>query len=86
MDVKYENLVKALRHVEIKVWPPESFEEGAEFLESLSKSFENAHGYRLKLTFAETLVRLLHPIGKVRMFDPIPSAFLTPRQRLRRLR
>lgn len=67
MEMKYENLVKALRHVEIKVWPPESFEEGAEFMESLSKCFESAHGFRLKLTFAETLVRLLHPIGKVNM-------------------
>ncbi|THH08171.1 hypothetical protein EW145_g2882 [Phellinidium pouzarii] len=64
MDMKYENLVRALKHVEIKVWPPESFEEGAEFMEALSKHFENAHGYRLKIAFAETLERLLHPIGK----------------------
>ncbi|OCH93344.1 hypothetical protein OBBRIDRAFT_885610 [Obba rivulosa] len=63
-DFKYENLVRALKHVPIKVWPPESFEEGAEFMASLSKSFENAHGNRLKTTFAETLVQLLHPIGK----------------------
>ncbi|EJD05494.1 uncharacterized protein FOMMEDRAFT_165904 [Fomitiporia mediterranea MF3/22] len=64
MDLKYEHLVKALKHVEIKVWPPEAFEEGAEFMESLSKCFENTHGYRLKFAFAETLVQLLHPIGK----------------------
>ncbi|TDL24591.1 hypothetical protein BD410DRAFT_896782 [Rickenella mellea] len=64
LDMKYENLVKGLRHVQIKVWPPESFEDGAEFLESLSKSFEHAHGLRLKTSFAETLVHLLHPIGK----------------------
>ncbi|CCM04734.1 uncharacterized protein FIBRA_06922 [Fibroporia radiculosa] len=63
-DFKYENLVKGLRHVQIKVWPPESFEEGAEFLASLSKSFENAHGNRLKTTFAETLIHMLHPIAK----------------------
>ncbi|KAH9913944.1 cell morphogenesis protein N-terminal, partial [Amylocystis lapponica] len=47
-----------------QVWPPEKFEEGAEFLESLSKSFENAHGNRLKTTYAETLVHILHPIAK----------------------
>ena len=67
-DLKYENLVKSLRHVAIRVWPPESFEEGAEFIESLSKFFENAHGFRLKTVFAETLVQLLHPIGKARLF------------------
>ncbi|KAH9891700.1 cell morphogenesis N-terminal-domain-containing protein [Cubamyces lactineus] len=63
-DLRYENLVKGLRHIQIKVWPPERFEEGAEFLASLSKAFENAHGNRLKTIFAETLIQLLHPIGK----------------------
>ncbi|KAF5383133.1 hypothetical protein D9615_005030 [Tricholomella constricta] len=64
LDMKYENLVRGLRHIQIKVWPPESFEEGAEFLESLSKSFGHAHGLRLKTAFAETLTHILHPIGK----------------------
>lgn len=34
-------------------------------MESLAKTFENAHGLRFKIAFAETLTRLLHPIGKV---------------------
>ncbi|KAH9835250.1 cell morphogenesis N-terminal-domain-containing protein [Rhodofomes roseus] len=63
-DFKYENLVQGLKHVQIKVWPPEAFEEGADFMASLSKSFENAHGNRLKTSFAETLVYMLHPIAK----------------------
>lgn len=63
-DFKFETLVKGLRYVQIKVWPPERFEEGAEFFESLSKSFGNAHGIRLKSIFAETLVHMLHPIAK----------------------
>ncbi|KAF9235809.1 cell morphogenesis N-terminal-domain-containing protein [Melanogaster broomeanus] len=64
LDTKFENLVKGLRYVQIKVWPPEAFEEGAEFMESLAKCFEKAHGLRFKIAFAETLTRLLHPIGK----------------------
>ncbi|KAH8818561.1 cell morphogenesis N-terminal-domain-containing protein [Flagelloscypha sp. PMI_526] len=63
-EIKFEHLVKGLTHVPIKVWPPEAFEEGAEFLEALSKSFVNAHGIKLKTAFAETLVHMLHPIGK----------------------
>ena len=35
-------------------------------MESLSKSFANAHGPTLKISFAETLILLLHPIGKAR--------------------
>ncbi|KAH7905906.1 cell morphogenesis N-terminal-domain-containing protein [Hygrophoropsis aurantiaca] len=66
LDTRYENLVKGLRHVQIKVWPPKAFEEDAEFMESLSKAFENAHGLRFKVAFAETLTRLLHPIGKLK--------------------
>ena len=37
-------------------------------MESLSKSFVNAHGPNLKIAFAETLLLLLHPIGKVFSF------------------
>ncbi|KAJ3766391.1 cell morphogenesis N-terminal-domain-containing protein [Lentinula raphanica] len=64
LDMKYENLVNGVRHIQIKVWPSESFEEGAEFMESLSKAFLQAHGFRLKTAFAETLIHILHPISK----------------------
>ncbi|KAF9480926.1 hypothetical protein BDN70DRAFT_992293 [Pholiota conissans] len=60
---RYEILVKGLKHIKIKVWPPEAFEEGAEFMESLSKSYANAHG-NLKTSFVDVLIALLHPIGK----------------------
>ncbi|KAI6165896.1 cell morphogenesis C-terminal-domain-containing protein [Pisolithus thermaeus] len=58
LDTRFENLVKAYART------AQAFEEGAEFLESLAKSFENAHGLRFKIAFAETITRLLHPIGK----------------------
>jgi hypothetical protein len=64
-DPKYEILVKGAKYLQLKVWPPESFEEGADFMERFARCFENAHGQRLKSAFAETLVQLLHPIGKV---------------------
>ncbi|KIY63168.1 hypothetical protein CYLTODRAFT_494122 [Cylindrobasidium torrendii FP15055 ss-10] len=64
LDMKYENLVRGMRHVQIKVWPYETFEDGAEFLEELSRSYANAHGNKLKSAFAETLVHVLHPIAK----------------------
>lgn len=34
-------------------------------MEGLAKAFENAHGFRFKLSFAEALVQLLHPVAKV---------------------
>lgn len=87
LDIKYEYLVKALHHVQIKVWPPEAFEDGAEFMESLSKIFENAHGLRLKTTFAETLLQILHPIGKVKSLsdDENHANIFSSRQRKQKL-
>jgi len=41
------------------------FEEAAEFMEPLSKCVAMVQGSRLKMAFAETLIHLLHPIGKV---------------------
>lgn len=40
---------------------------------SLSKSFENAHGNRLKTSFAETLVYMLHPIAKVSLLHGVTT-------------
>lgn len=34
-------------------------------MEVLAKTFLNVHGARLKTAFAEMLISLLHPIGKV---------------------
>ncbi|RXW13126.1 hypothetical protein EST38_g12727 [Candolleomyces aberdarensis] len=48
-----------MRYIQIKVWPPEVFEEGAEFIESLFKAYVDSHGQRLKVAFAETLLSLL---------------------------
>jgi len=36
-------------------------------MEAIAKSFVNAHGQQFKTVFAETLTRILHPIGKVRL-------------------
>ena len=54
----------------IQVWPPEQFEMGAEFMESLALCFRNAHGFKMKSVFAENLTHLLHPLGKVRECSP----------------
>ncbi|KAI0053212.1 hypothetical protein FA95DRAFT_1674602 [Auriscalpium vulgare] len=64
VDLRYENLVRGLKHIQIKVWPPDAFEEGGEFMEPLAQAFVNAHGFRFKMAFAETLVHLIHPVAK----------------------
>lgn len=46
-------------------------------MEPLAKVFANAHGSRLKTTFAETLVDILHPISKVRFYFPLTRCLLT---------
>jgi hypothetical protein len=58
-----DSLIKFL--LRLQTFPPEKFDEASEFVESLARAFDNAHGFGLKSAFAEALVRLLHPIGKV---------------------
>ncbi|EJD54741.1 hypothetical protein AURDEDRAFT_79755 [Auricularia subglabra TFB-10046 SS5] len=66
VEPKFEHIVRGLRHIKLKAWPPEVFEEAAEFMERLSKCYVNIHGSRLKMAFAEVLMQVLHPIGKAR--------------------
>ncbi|KAG9006543.1 Cell morphogenesis protein PAG1 [Tulasnella sp. JGI-2019a] len=66
---RFENIIRGLEYIKLKVYPSEAFEEGAEFVENLSKSFANAHGQRLKTTYAEVLTKVLHPVGKTAMHE-----------------
>lgn len=76
-EVRFEFLLRGLKHLQIKVWPPEAFEDAADFLVEFSQAFANAHGQRLKIAFAESLVQLLHPIGKVSGSSFPEDAYLT---------
>lgn len=64
-DGRYETLLKGLKHIHIKVWPPEAFEEATDFMSEFAQLFGDAHGLKLKVAFAESLIHLLHPISKV---------------------
>jgi hypothetical protein len=64
-DGRFETLLKGLRHIRIKVWPPEAFEEATSFMSEFADGFAAAHGFKLKTAFAESLIHLLHPISKV---------------------
>ncbi|CCA66737.1 hypothetical protein PIIN_00418 [Serendipita indica DSM 11827] len=63
-DGRYETLLKGLKHIHIKVWPPEAFDEARDFISEFAQCFGEAHGLKLKIAFAESLVHLLHPISK----------------------
>jgi hypothetical protein len=68
-DGRYETLLKGLKRVHIKVWPPEAFEEATDFMSEFSQCFSDAHGLKLKTAFAESLTHLLHPLSKVHIID-----------------
>ncbi|KAG1837014.1 hypothetical protein C8R48DRAFT_782820 [Suillus tomentosus] len=77
LDPKVDDLMGSLGKIAQKrgagdaVRPPEAFEEEAEFLELLAKSFANAHDLRFKIAFADALTRLLRPIGKTAQAEVI---------------
>ncbi|EJU03394.1 hypothetical protein DACRYDRAFT_115557 [Dacryopinax primogenitus] len=54
-DARVEHLLRGLKHVKLRVWQPEAFEEAAEFLAAFAGQFANAHGQSIKTAFAEAL-------------------------------
>lgn len=63
-DVSTETAVTATRYLSITPYPMELFEEGAEFFETMAKFFNNAHGQRIKSSYAEALTHLILPVAK----------------------
>ncbi|KAL1411204.1 Cell morphogenesis protein PAG1 [Vanrija albida] len=61
-ESKIEHILKGVSHLKLKVYPEDELEMAAEFLQTLSTFFANAHGSQLKSAYADTLTRLLHPV------------------------
>lgn len=64
VELAQETAVQGMRHLSITVFPMEQFEEGAEFLETISRFFAGAHGQRVKTAYAEALTHLILPVAK----------------------
>ncbi|CAO1615945.1 unnamed protein product [Jaminaea pallidilutea] len=64
VEMAQETAVTGMRHLLITVFPMEAFEEGADFLETISRFFAGAHGQRVKMCYADTLTHLLLPVAK----------------------
>ncbi|KAN0063104.1 Cell morphogenesis protein PAG1 [Thecaphora frezii] len=56
--------IQSMGHLKITIYPLELFEEGAEFVEIISRHFANAHGTRIKTAYAEAFLHLLLPVAK----------------------
>ncbi|PWN94109.1 hypothetical protein FA10DRAFT_226487 [Acaromyces ingoldii] len=63
-EIATEMAIVGMRHLPITPYPMELFEEGAEFLETVSRNYAAAHGQRLKYAYAETLTNLLLPVAQ----------------------
>lgn len=64
-EIATEMAIVGMRHLSITPYPMELFEEGAEFLETVSRNYAAANGQRLKYAYAETLTSLLLPVAQV---------------------
>ncbi|BEJ00337.1 hypothetical protein CcaverHIS631_0501940 [Cutaneotrichosporon cavernicola] len=61
-DAKVEHILKGVRKLNLRVYPESELEMAAEFIDTLSAFFANAHGTALKIAYAETFTHLLHPV------------------------
>ncbi|CAD6947853.1 unnamed protein product [Tilletia caries] len=65
-ELQLENLILGARYLHITVFPMEFFEEGAEFVDTLSKFFVSSaasSSTRLRLALADTFVHLMLPVA-----------------------
>lgn len=51
--------------LQVKVYPEDDLDVSADFLHDVARWFANAHGSGIKLTYAEMLNKMLHPIVQV---------------------
>ncbi|PWN39132.1 hypothetical protein IE81DRAFT_295304 [Ceraceosorus guamensis] len=57
--------VQGAAYLKITVYPMELFEEGADFVETLSRYFAASHGQVLKSTYASALTHILLPVAQL---------------------
>ncbi|KAI9261393.1 cell morphogenesis N-terminal-domain-containing protein [Phascolomyces articulosus] len=60
-----EMLIRGMRFLKIKIYPLDALEETADFLSSCASFFRNAHGAKVKHSYAKLFVQLLLPIAGV---------------------
>ncbi|KAI9495734.1 cell morphogenesis N-terminal-domain-containing protein [Zychaea mexicana] len=60
-----EMLIRGMRFLKIKIYPLDALEETADFLSSCASFFKNAHGAKVKHSYAKLFVQLLLPIAGV---------------------
>ncbi|KAG0244404.1 Cell morphogenesis protein PAG1 [Actinomortierella wolfii] len=62
---RMEMLIRGMRYLTLKIYPMDSLEESADFLQSCARFFKASRGIRIKHAYAELFVQLLTPVAKV---------------------
>ena len=62
---RLDMVIRGMKSFKLKVYPPEAFDEGSEFLKDLATYFSQTHGTVLKTAYVEILTGLIHPIANV---------------------
>ncbi|KAG0303961.1 Cell morphogenesis protein PAG1 [Dissophora globulifera] len=68
-EQRMEMLIRGMRYLNLKLYPMDSLEETADFLQSCATFFKLARGIRIKHAYAELFVQLLTPVAKVALAE-----------------
>lgn len=60
---RVELVLGGMRHLRIKIYPEEAWDQSCDFMISLGRFFARSHGQRLKYAYCQTLDMLLLPIA-----------------------
>lgn len=64
-EARIEMMIHGMRYLRIRIFPIARLEEASEFLASIAAFFANAHGFRIKQSYAEVLHLLILPVAEV---------------------
>ncbi|KAF9967252.1 Cell morphogenesis protein PAG1 [Mortierella alpina] len=68
-ELRMEMLIRGMRFLNLKLYPMDSFEETADFLQSCARFFKAARGIKIKQAYAELFVQLMTPVAKVALAE-----------------
>lgn len=58
-------LIHGMKHLKLSIYPLEKFEEGAEFLQSITKFFSASQNHSILIAYAKVMSKLLLPLATV---------------------
>lgn len=74
-EVRVEMIIHGMRHLKIRTYPVSALEDSAEFLSSLARFYNEAHGFKIKQAYAEIIHHMILPVAGVSVSQVVQLSY-----------